>query len=93
MKSFHVPIGGSETDEPLFETALAAARRFSGHLQFVHVHVGAGQAVVHTPHTEFAMGDAPTGLMRMVSLNAYSFCHPATAPDEHWDRDQCPGIG
>jgi nucleotide-binding universal stress UspA family protein len=58
MKSILVPIGGSETDEPLFETALAAARPFCGHLQFLHVRVSAGQAAVNTPHTEFAMGPA-----------------------------------
>jgi nucleotide-binding universal stress UspA family protein len=58
MKSILVPIGGSETDESLFETALAAARLFRGHLRFLHVRVSAGQAAVNTPHTEFAMGPA-----------------------------------
>lgn len=58
MKSILVPIGGSETDEPLFETALAAARPFCGHLQFLHVRVSAGQAAANIPHTEFAMGRA-----------------------------------
>jgi hypothetical protein len=56
MKSILVPIGGSETDESLFETALAAARPFCGHLQFLHVRVSAGQAAANIPHTEFAMG-------------------------------------
>jgi hypothetical protein len=58
MKSILVPIGGSETDEPLFETALAVARPFCGHLQFLHLRISAGQAAVNTPHTEFAMGPA-----------------------------------
>jgi nucleotide-binding universal stress UspA family protein len=58
MRSILVPIGGSETDHPLFETALAAARPFAAHLQFVHVHVGAGEAAVHVPHAAFAMGPA-----------------------------------
>ena len=58
MKSFLIPIGGSDTDGPLFETALAAARPFSGHLQFLHVHVGAGEAATNIPHTEFAFGPA-----------------------------------
>jgi nucleotide-binding universal stress UspA family protein len=58
MKSILVPIGGSQTDEPLLETALAAARPFAGHLQFLHIHVGAGQAAVNMPHTGFAMGPA-----------------------------------
>src|SRR5215467_3048861 len=58
MKSILVPIGGSETDESLLEIALAAARPFSGHLQFLHVRVSAGQAAANIPHTEFAMGPA-----------------------------------
>jgi nucleotide-binding universal stress UspA family protein len=58
MKSILVPVGGSDTDGPLLETALAAARPFSGHLHFLHVHVGAGQAAANIPHTEFAMGPA-----------------------------------
>ena len=47
MKSILVPFSGSDTDRPLFETALAAARPFSGHLQFLHVRVGAGEAAVN----------------------------------------------
>jgi hypothetical protein len=40
MKSFFIPIGGSDTDEPLFATALAAARPFASHMNFFHVHIG-----------------------------------------------------
>jgi nucleotide-binding universal stress UspA family protein len=58
MKSFLVPIGGSKTDEPVLEMALAAARPFGAHLQFLHVRVGVGQAAQHTPHLEFASGHA-----------------------------------
>jgi nucleotide-binding universal stress UspA family protein len=58
MKSFLIPIGGSDTDLPLFETALAAARPFSSHLNFLHVHVGPGEAALNSPHTGFAMGPA-----------------------------------
>jgi nucleotide-binding universal stress UspA family protein len=58
MKSILVPIGGSATDGALLETALAAARPFCGHLHFVHVHIGAGQAAANIPHTAFAMGPA-----------------------------------
>jgi nucleotide-binding universal stress UspA family protein len=58
MKSFLIPIGGSDTDGPLFETALTAARPYSSHLQFLHVHVGAGEAAANIPHTEFAFGPA-----------------------------------
>ncbi len=58
MKSILVPTGGSDTDEPLFATALAAARPFSAHLQFVHIRINPGQAAVYTPHVEFASGAA-----------------------------------
>jgi len=58
MKTILVPVGGSDTDGPLFETALAAARPFSSHLQFLHVHLSAGQAALNMRHTEFAMGPA-----------------------------------
>lgn len=58
MKSILVPIGGSATDGALLETALVAARPFCGHLHFIHVHVGAGEAAANIPHTAFAMGPA-----------------------------------
>jgi nucleotide-binding universal stress UspA family protein len=64
MRSILVPVGGSETDVPLFETAVAAARPVSGHLQFVHVHIGAGEAAAHMPHTAFAMGPALSNALR-----------------------------
>jgi nucleotide-binding universal stress UspA family protein len=64
MKSFLVPIGGSDTDASLFETALAAARPFSSHLNFLHVHVGPGQAAANTPHAAFAMGPALSNALR-----------------------------
>jgi nucleotide-binding universal stress UspA family protein len=70
MKSILVPIGGSETDEALFETALAAARPFCGHLQFLHVRVSAGQAAVNTPHTEFAMGPALSSALEKLDHKA-----------------------
>jgi nucleotide-binding universal stress UspA family protein len=58
MKSFLVPIGGSDTDGAVLATALAAARPFAAHLQFLHVRVGLGQAAQNTPHMDFASGPA-----------------------------------
>jgi nucleotide-binding universal stress UspA family protein len=72
MKSFLIPIGGSDTDEPLFETALAAARPFSSHLNFLHVHVGPGQAAANTPHTAFAMGPALSNALRDLDAKAHT---------------------
>jgi nucleotide-binding universal stress UspA family protein len=64
MKSFLVPIGGSDTDEAVMQTALAAARPFAAHLQFLHVRVGVGEAAQHTPHMGFASGAALRGALQ-----------------------------
>jgi nucleotide-binding universal stress UspA family protein len=64
MKSFLIPLGGSDTDGALFETALAAARPFASHLNFLHVHVGPGEAAMNMPHTGFAMGPALKNALR-----------------------------
>ena len=58
MKFVLVPIGGSDSDGPVMETALAAARPFAAHLQFLHVRVAVGEAARHTPHVAFASGPA-----------------------------------
>jgi nucleotide-binding universal stress UspA family protein len=70
MKSILVPVGGSDTDAPLLETALAAARPFSSHLHFLHVHVGAGEAAANIPHTEFAMGPALVNALKHLEKEA-----------------------
>ena len=70
MKSILVPFGGSESDSSVFETALAAARLFSSHLQFLHVHIGAGEAAASVPHTEFAMGPALSGALQRLERDA-----------------------
>jgi hypothetical protein len=70
MKSILVPVGGSATDGPLLETALAAARPFCGHLHFVHVHIGAGQAAANIPHTAFAMGPALANALEALEKEA-----------------------
>jgi hypothetical protein len=89
MKSFLIPIGGSETDEPLFATALAAARPFSSHLQFLHVHIGPGQAAANMPHTSFAMGPALANALRDLDVKAQT--RSATAA-RHF-RDFCARSG
>lgn len=72
MRSILVPVGGSETDLPLFETALAAARPVAGHLQFVHIHIGAGEAAANMPHTAFAMGPALSNALKDLDATARS---------------------
>jgi nucleotide-binding universal stress UspA family protein len=58
MKTILVPVGGSDTDAAAFETALTVARQLTGHLEFLHVRVGRADAVLNTPHIEFARGAA-----------------------------------
>ena len=58
MRSVFVPIGGSESDEPVMETSLAIASPAGGHLEFMHVRVDAGEAARYTPHVDFARGAA-----------------------------------
>jgi nucleotide-binding universal stress UspA family protein len=58
MKTILVPVGGGEKDEAVFQTALGIARPLSAHLDFYHVRVSLGEAAVHTPHFDFAMGSA-----------------------------------
>jgi len=72
LKTFLVPIGGSATDQEVLETALAAARPFSSHLQFVHFHISAGEAVPNFPHTGFAMGPALANVLRELDAEARS---------------------
>jgi nucleotide-binding universal stress UspA family protein len=70
MKSFLVPIGGSDTDEALFATALAAAQPFASHMNFLHVHVGPGQAAANMPHAAFAMGPALSNALKDLDIKA-----------------------
>jgi nucleotide-binding universal stress UspA family protein len=85
MKSFLVPIGGSDTDEPLLETAFAAARPFSGHLNFVHIHVRAGEAIPNIPHAGSARGSAISSLMEELDAEGR---HRSAAAARHF-RDFC----
>jgi len=70
MKSFLIPIGGSDTDESLFATALAAARPFASHMNFFHVHIGPGQAAANEPHAAFAMGPALSNVLKDLDTKA-----------------------
>ena len=58
MKTILVPTGGSDSDGAVFATALAAARPFAAHLDFVHVKIGPGEAAPYAPHVDFARGPA-----------------------------------
>jgi len=58
IKTILVPTGGGSSDSAVFDTALAAARLFSAHLDFCHVRIEAGEALRYVPHAGFARGAA-----------------------------------
>src|SRR5262245_47155623 len=70
MKTILVLTGGSDSDAPVFETALAAAQPFAAHLQFVHIRIGSGQAAIYAPHVEFARGPALVDALARLETDA-----------------------
>lgn len=58
IKTILVPVSGGSTDRVVFDTALAAARLFSAHIDFCHVRIEAGEALRYVPHAGFASGAA-----------------------------------
>jgi nucleotide-binding universal stress UspA family protein len=58
IKTILVPTSGCNTDRVVFDTALAAARLFSAHIDFCHVRLEAGEALRYIPHAGFASGAA-----------------------------------
>jgi nucleotide-binding universal stress UspA family protein len=58
LKTILVPTSGSRTDEIVFATAVAVGRPVAAHLEFLHVHVTAGEAAAHAPHVDFCIGPA-----------------------------------
>lgn len=63
MKTILVLRRGSETDEAVFDIALAAARPFGAPLEFLRIWISPGQAAAFTPHVDFAMGAALSGAL------------------------------
>ena len=72
MKTILVLIGGSERDEVVLQTALAAARPFSAHLECLHMHVSSGQAARYS-HAEFARGPALRNALEQLEDKAKTF--------------------
>jgi nucleotide-binding universal stress UspA family protein len=72
MKTILVLIGGGDRDQVIAQTALAAALPFSAHLDFLHVHVSAGEAARYS-RTEFAMGPALRNALEQLGNKAKSF--------------------
>jgi nucleotide-binding universal stress UspA family protein len=85
MKTILVPVGGSDADAPVLETALAVARPLSAHLELLHVRVAVADAAVHTPHLEFARG---AGLGSALDA-LHSKCQRRSELAEKHARDFC----
>jgi len=80
IKTVFVPVSGSDTDTRVFATALAVAKPFGSHMRFFHLHLSPGEAAVHAPHVEFAIGDALVSALenlrqRGTALSAKAFEH------------------
>ena len=61
IKTILVPASGSEKDMVVFGTALTAAQIHDAHLAFYHLRPP--EALVHEPHTGFALGKALRNLL------------------------------
>jgi len=78
MKTILVLFGGGDRDQMIFETAVAAARPLSAHLDFLHIQVGAGEAARHTS-TEFARGAGLRDALDKLDTKARSFSEVAAS--------------
>jgi nucleotide-binding universal stress UspA family protein len=78
MKTILGLIGGGSRDEIILRTALAAAVPFSAHLDFLHVHVSAGNAAKYDHHAQFAMGSGIGSALDNLETKAKTFSELAS---------------
>ena len=67
MKNILVLAGGGASDHAVFAAALGAAQPLGAHLEFFHVQVDPGEAVLWQPHAEFARGSAMREMMQRLA--------------------------
>jgi nucleotide-binding universal stress UspA family protein len=72
MKTILAFVGGGDRDQVILQTALAAARPLSAHLDLVHVHVPATEAARYN-RTEFATGAALRNALDRLDTKAKTF--------------------
>ena len=72
LKTILTFVGGGERDEVILQTALAAARPLSAHLDFLHAHVPSTLAARHA-HLDFAHGEALTNALGRLKADAHTF--------------------
>ncbi len=76
MKNILALIGGGPRDQVIFDTALTAAMPFAAHVNFLHIHVTAGEAALGT-RTEFAVGPAVGVALRQLEERARTYSRVA----------------
>jgi nucleotide-binding universal stress UspA family protein len=72
MKTILALVGGGDRDQVVLQTALAAALPLSAHLDFLHVHVPAGQAARYS-RMEYARGAALRNALDQLETKAKTF--------------------
>jgi nucleotide-binding universal stress UspA family protein len=93
IRTILVPVSGSNTDDSVFATALAAARPLAAHLDFYHLRMSCGAAAPYVPHLDFAVGSglvqglsALTDRQQELSIDAKShftaFCDSNKLPEK-----------
>lgn len=85
IRSILVAASGGESDTAVFETALAAARPLSAHLDFLHILPSLGDATLSTPHAGFAMGG---GLVTTLDAVQAELTRRSKAAERHF-REFC----
>jgi nucleotide-binding universal stress UspA family protein len=88
IKTILVPTSGSDADQCVFETALGIAKPFGAHLEFLHVHVSDGEAVVRTPHADFVRGAAMAYVLEAVNKQSASLSANALQHVQEFCRDR-----
>jgi nucleotide-binding universal stress UspA family protein len=76
MKNILALIGGGPRDQVIFDTALAAAMPFAARVNFLHIHVTAGEAALGT-RAEFARGPAVGVALRQLEERARTYSRVA----------------
>ena len=69
IKTILVPVTGNQTDDAVFTSALAVARAFDAHIDFLHVRVDAG-AMVAAMATDGSGTTMVSGLVERIDEEA-----------------------
>jgi nucleotide-binding universal stress UspA family protein len=76
VKNILALIGGGPRDQVIFDTALAAAMPFAAHVNFLHIHVSAGEAALGS-RIEYARGAAVGVALRQLEERARTYSRAA----------------